>query len=244
MGSLKPPSTKPPAAKPPSQMPPSLKPGGGRPIEDPYFALPDETPFTPGSSPFRIKGWGYEGDVRFYEEFVPGGAAGIIRLVHEKDPAMASFLGRKFTPDGWYDVIPKLYQSQAAARLRGLEYQVHCRELSRWHAQDKFSGIYRPLLKVVSSEMLAVWIPRLSSTFYDFGSTESRVAGAKLVRVTRFGMPRVTVQWWAAAATGYFEYVLLTAGARHPQIRWLPTEPDGERLGMDLVKMPFEITWA
>jgi len=240
VGSLKPPSVKPPTLNPP----PTLKPVAGRDIEDPHFALPDAIPFTPGSSPFRIKGWGYEGDVRFYEEFVPGGTAAILRAVHEKDPAIASFLSRKFTPDGWYDVVPKLYQSQAAARLRGVSYQAHCHELSRWHAQDKFSGIYRPLLKIVSSEMLAVWIPRMSSSFYDFGSTDSRVAGSKLVRVTRSGMPRVAVQWWAAAATGYFEYCLLTAGARHPHIRWLPTEPDGERMGMELVKMPFEITWA
>src|ERR1700689_105734 len=95
---------------------PSVTTTPGRHIEDPHFALPDATPFTPGSSPFRIKGWGYEGDVRFYEEFVPGGVAAITKAVREKDPAIASFLGRKFTSDGWYDLLPKLYQSQAAAR--------------------------------------------------------------------------------------------------------------------------------
>ncbi len=220
----------------------SLKPPAGRPIEDPHYLLPEAAPFTAGSGPFRIKGWGYEGDVRYYNEFVPGGAAAVAAAV--KDKAIAAFLLRKFEPDGWYDLVPKLYHAQAAAKLRGISYTTHCHDVSRWHAQDKFSGIYRPLLRVANPEMLAVWIPRMSSSFYDFGSVESRVISSKLVRVTRFGVPRVGVQWWAAAATGYFEYVLAATGARHPHVRWLPTEVEGERLGMELVTMPFELTWV
>lgn len=222
----------------------SLKPPAGRNVEDPHFALPEKAPFAPGAGPFRIKGWGYEGDVRFHEERVPGGVAAITQMVREKDPTIATFLARKFEPDGWYDLIPKLYQSQAAARLRGVSFGSHCRELSRWHAQDKFSGIYRPLLRVVSSETLAVWMPRMSSSFYDFGAIESRVVAANLVRGARTGMPRIAVQWWAAAAVGYFEYVLEAAGTRNGRVRWLPTEHDGERQGMELVRMPFEVSWT
>jgi hypothetical protein len=211
-------------------------------VDDPHFHLPETFPFAPGSSPFRIKGWGYAGDISFYDRFVAGGHEAVARGV--KDPAVATFLSKKFVPDAWYDVIPKLYLSQAAARLRGLSFDAHCREVSKYHAQEKFSGIYRPLLRVVSSEMLAVWIPRLASSFYDFGSTESAVVGPCLVRVVRHGVPRIAVQWWAAAASAYFEYVLQTAGARMAHVRWHPTEPDGERLGMELVKMPLDITWT
>ena len=37
---------------------------------------PRGVPVPPGSSPFRIKGWGYIGDITFYTEFVPGGDRG------------------------------------------------------------------------------------------------------------------------------------------------------------------------
>ncbi len=220
----------------------SLRPSGGKSIDDPFFTLPDKCPFLPGSGPFRIKGWGYVGDIAFYSEFVPGGIDAVAK--HVKDPTIAAFLSRTFTPDAWYDLVPKLYLSQAAARARGLAFDVHCREVSRYHAADKFSGIYRPLLRVVSSEMIAVWTPRLASNFYDFGSTESQVVGERTVRVVRKGVPRVAVQWWAAAASAYFEYCLETAGARLPHVRWYPVEADGERLGMELAKMTLDITWA
>ena len=220
----------------------SLKPPPGRAVDDPYYALPEACPFVPGSSPFRIKGWGYTGDLAFYDQFVPGGIEAVARNV--RDPAVASFLSRSFVPDAWYDLLPKLYLSQAAARARAVSFEAHCREVSRYHAQDKFSGIYRPLLRVVSSEMIAVWTPRLASSFYDFGSTESAVVSPRTVRVVRHGVPRVAVHWWAAAASAYFEFCLEAAGARLPHVRWLATEPDGERLGMELVKMPLEITWA
>jgi hypothetical protein len=182
------------------------------------------------------------GDIAFYAEHVPGGVEAVAK--HVKDATIASFLSRTFTPDAWYDLIPKLYLSQAAARARGVAFEKHCGEVSRYHAQDKFSGIYRPLLKVVSAENMALWTPRLASSFYDFGSTESHVAGERTVKVLRRGMPRVAVQWWSAATSAYFEYCLQAAGARLPHVRWLPVEPDGERLGMELVKMPLEITWA
>jgi hypothetical protein len=220
----------------------TVRPPFGRSVDDPYFALPEACPFLPGSSPFRIKGWGYVGDIAFYSEFVPGGIEAVGKNV--RDPTIAAFLSRTFTPDAWYDLIPKLYLSQAAARVRGLPFDAHCREVSRYHAQDKFSGIYRPLLRVVSSEMIALWTPRLASSFYDFGSTESHVAAERMVKVVRKGVPRVAVQWWAAAAAAYFEYCLEAAGAHLPHVRWLPIEPDGERLGMELAKMPLEITWA
>ena len=223
--------------------PPSGAPAArGRAIDDPYFALPEACPFVPGSSPFHIKGWGYLGELAFYAGFVPGGIDAVARSV--KDPAIASFLSRPFTPDAWYDLVPKLYLSQAAARVRGIPFSAHCREVSRYHAVDKFRGIYRPLLKVVSSETLALWVPRLASSFYDFGATESHVVGDQRVRVVRRGVPRIAVQWWAAAAAAYFEYCLETAGAHLPRVRWLPTESEGERLGMELVTMPLEITWS
>ena len=161
-----------------------------------------------------------------------------------KDPAIASFLSRSFVPDAWYDLLPKLYLSQAAARLRGLSYDAHCREVSRYHAQEKFSGIYRPLLRVVSSEMLAVWTPRLASSFYDFGSTESAVTGPRLVRVVRHRRAAHGRSVVGGRSVGVLRIRPPTAGARLPHVRWLPTEPDGERLGMELVKMPLEITWA
>jgi len=244
--SVRPPSVRPPSLIPPSirvpSVPPSSRPPPGRAIEEPYFALPDTLPFKPGAGPFRVKGWGYLGDTRFYDEHVPGGARAVAQAV--KDPAITAFVNRPIEPNSWYDIYPKLYLGHAAARLRGATYEAHSREVSRWHAQDKFSGIYRPLLKMVSSELLAMWIPRMSSSFYDFGSTETRVRATKVVSVIRYGVPRIVVRWWAYAATAYFEYVLLTGGARHPHVRWLPVEPDGERLGVDLHRMTFEITWA
>ena len=213
-----------------------------RAIEDSYFNLPEVPPFAPGTSPFRIKGWGYTGDQRFYSDFVPGGIDAIAHNLN--DPGIATFLHKSFRPDDWYDVVPKLYLGAAASRVRGMTHEAHAREVSRFHAVEKFSGIYRPLLKILRSEVIAIWCPRLASTFYDFGTTESHVAGPRHVCVDRRGIPRIAVQWWSWAASAYFEYVLEAAGARAPHVKWLGTEADGERMGMELFRMPFEISWS
>jgi len=209
--------------------------------DDPTFEPPAKVPFTPGTSPFRMRGHGYLGDNEFYALHVPGGVDAIAAELD--DPTLRRFLTQTFEHDRWYDLVPKVYFGLAAAKLRRVSPDTHAREVSGWHARQQFRGIYRSLIKIPSAEQVAMWLPRIAGSFQEFVTMEASIVGPRIVRGARVGMPRVCVQWYAAAFSGYMDATLEVGGIKGARCRMLSAERCGERLGMDLFRMPYEISW-
>jgi hypothetical protein len=46
------------------------------------------------------------------------------------------------------------------------------------------------------------------------------------------------------ATEGYLQPILQAAGGRNVKIAWQPTQPDGERAGVSLVRVPSVTSWT
>ncbi len=211
-------------------------------ITDPSFSPPREPPFPVGTSPFRQKGNAYLGDVRYYNDVVRGGLAAVVAAL--PDDAHRAFARQQFRASEWYDAYPGAQLEVAAARVRGYSFERHRRETGVWHATHAARGLYGALLRLVSSETVALWAPRISSIYFEFGRTEARVAGRNLVLVTRRGTPRELVQWLAFASAGFTEAALKLAGARDVRVEIDNVVDDGRNLGRELARFDMRIAWG
>ncbi len=210
-------------------------------IHDPAYAPPAVLPFPVGTSPFRQKGNGYLGDRRFLEEVVRGGYDRVVDAL--PDPASQKFFRQSFKPSEWYDAYPGTQLELAAARLRGLTFEEHRRQTGVWHAQAATRGIYGALLRVVSNESVALWGPRISAIYFEFGKTETRAAGSKEVRGVRRGVPAELAQWVMFASIGFCKGALEAAGARSASAGIGEVTPDGHAHGRDLVQVELWMKW-
>lgn len=210
-------------------------------LRDAMFAPPPVLPFPAGTSPFRQKGNAYLGDVRYLDDVAPGGFRGVVAAV--PDAEVRAFFAQTFRASEWYDAYPGAMLEATAARVRGLSFEQHRRQTGAWHGRDATRGIYGTLLKLVSAESVALWAPRISSLYFEFGKTQSRAAGPKAIDAWRRGMPRDLAQWWYFASAGFTAEVLKIRGATEPVVTPHEVEDDGVAYGRELVRFRLRIEW-
>jgi hypothetical protein len=210
-------------------------------VSDPYFRLPQRIPYSPGTSPFRMKGDSYNAAMLFLNSRVPGGVPAVHAAM---EPELRAFLGQRFHASDWYDVVPNPYMHAIAARLRSLPFIEHIRDNGTWHAEHAMRGALKALLRVLSNESVALWLPRISSTYHDFGKCETKVTGKRLVHGARTGMPRSLVPWYVVLSSAFCEKALAIGGASSARMVYGEAEPQGTQGAEEIFKLHFEIAWS
>jgi hypothetical protein len=200
---------------------------------------PEALPFAAGTSPFHVKGVAYLGHVDYAEKHIPGGAQAVAEAMH--DPALRGFFQQKFLAASWYDVFPMVPVWHTCAKLLHQNPTDFMRERMRYQAASDIHGVYRFLLKLASAKAIALRLPRVMQQYFDFGISESRVAGPGLVRATVSGVPEAIAAWFRLAGETYTVIALGLAGVTFVQVRRLPVFPAGEAHGVRLVSLGFDI---
>ena len=211
-------------------------------VFDPMFALPARTPFRWGTSPFHARGVLYNEELAVAQKVLGGK---VFESVHQAgDKTLEAFLTQRFSTFEWYDTLPLVFLGVIVARTRGVPLSQHIRDVAEAHAARALTGFSGTVLRLVSTEAVATWLPRASAWYHDFGAGDAKVVGERHVRGLRRGMPLSLVQGWSISATHFVETVLLKSGAREPRAHTLGAEPDGSRDGHPLYQITFDITWA
>jgi hypothetical protein len=210
-------------------------------IAEPRFGPPEALPFPAGMGPFRQKGNGYLGDFAHLDLCVPGGTKAVLSAI--TDPATRAFFSQRLRAAEWYDAFPGATLHAVAARLRNVPYAEHRRQVGVYHA-GAAGSVYRTLLRVVSNENVAIWGPRVSSLYFEFGRFETRVAGPKLVVGTRKGVPAGLVQSVLHGSKGFTEETLRLAGAKAASFEIGDVRQEGRSHGQDLYDVSIRVAWV
>ncbi len=173
---------------------------------------------------------------------MPGGSKAVVAAI--PDASIRTFFEQRFRGSEWYDAFPCPALHAAAARMRGISFGEQRRQVGAYHAHVSGGGIYRALLRVVSNENIAVWGPRVSSIYFEFGKTETRATGPKEVKGVRRGLPAGLVQFIMYVSKGFTEETLLLAGAKTSTFDIGEVEPEDRAYGQELYKVDFAIRWT
>jgi hypothetical protein len=203
-----------------------------------YEALP----FPAGTSPFRIKGIAYRGHLEYAEAKIPGGQAAIVAQL--RDPTLRAFLSQPFLASSWYDILPMLPLGAAVARLVGMTLDDFLRFRTRLQAESDMRGVYKVLLQFVTVESLALRIPRIANTYYDFGSADSRLVSPGHVESRRTGVPEFLLPWHNPVSETYMERVISLGGGKTPRVKVTRVERDGSAHGVRVAAVTFGLQWA
>jgi hypothetical protein len=216
-------------------------------MEDP---LPAPLPLQPGPqavAPFRTKGLVFQGACDFYDQFSPGGARAVIASAAKSNPALPGlqrFLSQSFVPGGWYDVLPLVPMSRAAALLGGLRHPRLVRDSAAWLAHRDLHGVYKVVLQLASVEMVAMRLPRLSMRYFDFGSSSGKMSGPKQMTSVRAGIPCSMADWFTYCTEGFVPVALTLAGAKDVRVKCVTVPTAARRGGQELVDVGVELSWS
>ena len=170
-----------------------------------------------------------------------GGASAVIGAI--SDARVRQFFEQKFIPSEWYDAMPGVVIESTAARLRGVSFEQHRRQIGAWHAAESIRGIYAALFKVVSEQSVGMWAPRISSLYFEFGKVETKSAGSKTIEGWWRGLPPQLAQSVCYASAGFGAEALRRTGAQEPFVTLHEVEPDGAARGVDVVRVRLRMGW-
>lgn len=214
-------------------------------VHDPVFELQPQPMFRWGASPFHARGAIYRDTVVAAERLLSKRELRLAEVLQKHgDPLLESFMSRRFSPTDWYDIGPVIHLAPIVAKACGMTLSQHMRESGVAHAEWALRGFSGIILKLLSSETVATWLPRISAWYHDFGAVETRTVGERHVRGVRSGLPVYMVRGWSIVGMHFTEHVLAHSGARDPRAHLLDAEPDGTEAGCPLYRVTFEVRWG
>jgi hypothetical protein len=179
-------------------------------------AHPSSRPAPSPTIPYRVKGNIYLGTQAFFEHKVPGGLELLYSAI--RDPELLAFIQQRFLAVAWYDVLPAVPLIRAEARALGLTVRRYLTLRSAYQAERDLTGIYRFLLKVAGTEMVALKLPQLFVQIFDFGASDARVIEAGHVRGYVRDFPSSLSEWFSISIETYAMTALRLTGANEGSV--------------------------
>jgi len=188
-----------------------------------------------------VKGHVYRSLLDHIRTLIPSGLDAVLPSLPTED--VRTFFQQSFLHSAWYDVLPMLPLNTAVGRVAGLTMTQVVREASRAQALRDVNGVYRFVLKLASPELVVERLPRATKNYFDFGSTEidGRMPGQ--ATLLRTGVPACLLPWYCAVTEGFVAVPLELAGAKDVRVRPARAESDGTKLGVETLKVPFQLQW-
>lgn len=197
--------------------------------------------YAPGESPFHVKGHVYRSSVGFYTSLVPGGMPEIEKHL---DPSYCPFFRQHFLTASWYDALPLLPFSSAAAKARGLSHHEAMLERATAQAEADIHGLYRVILNITSPDTIASRVGRAAMQYFDFGEATSHAIDDHTHEIVYVGLPMPLVPLAAPVAEGFLMTALRISGATDPRFHAEPPVRVGEVDGTTVYALRFQISWG
>ena len=194
-----------------------------------------------GASVFCVKGTMWLGIREYVGEHVPGG---LERVNAELSPPHQAFFSQMFLATAWFDLFPMIAVTRAIAIVRRRSHMDQARQLALWHGEHDLKHIYKAILKQSTPLAVCKRFSLIFSQLYNFGHIELVREEEGAFAACCHGMPEALADWWMQATEGYLQPILQAAGGRNVKVSWQPTQPDGERAGVPLVRVPSLTSWT
>ncbi len=199
-------------------------------------------PFKTGQAPFKVKGIAYAFHMEYVESEVPGGAAA--QNARFADRAFAEFFQQPFFATSWYDVYPLVQAGHACGQVTQVGFEEFVRIRGRHQVKRDLGLVRRALLKVLSPAAIAVRVPQINATYFDFVSIESQPVGKGTVEGECRGLPGAVLRWYQLVTETFIDEVIARGGARDRSVRWEQPTAAGVAHGIPVYDVAYQVRWS
>lgn len=193
------------------------------------------------ASVFCVKGTLWLGIREYVAEHVSGG---LERVNAELSQPHQAFFSQMFLATAWFDLFPIIAVTRAISVVRRQPHMEQARHLAVWHGEHDLKHIYKAILKQSTPLAVCKRFPTIYSQLYNFGHIELVRDEEGAFASCCHGMPAPLASWWMQATEGYLQPILQAAGGRNVKLTWQPTQADGERAGVPLVRVSSVTSWT
>lgn len=200
-----------------------------------------ELPFRVGKSPFHMKGVAFRETLDSHRT-LPGGMEAVRAALPTAE--LRAYYDTPFLASNWYDLFAMMHFDAAAAKVLGADLQTYLAQASHTQGRNVAKGIYKVLLKFLSSGMIARYLPQALTLYYDFGSVRAHKPETTHVEARISEIPEHATEWFLVAGAAFITAVLEITGTPSPEVTWDPPQRNGTRHGLSLSDTVLHIRWS
>ena len=168
--------------------------------------------YAPGTSPFHVRGSAYGSALKHAEEHVAGGLDRVQRgLFGSRAPSIPRSALRRLR------MVRRPADGSALGADRGASWgwtwSAICSNARENTRAAIWPGLYRLLMRAVSARTVALFLPKLTARYHDWGGIDARLRGPRCVETVRSGVPQPLAAWYSTVACAFAETALEIAGA-------------------------------
>lgn len=246
-----PPSVPPPASRAPSSpqllgrvsgtLPPSSvsTPGTVPPPSDRRWY--ERLPRAPGKSPFQVKGLAYKGLLHFVATKIDGGVG--VLAASMRDASLRDYITQTFLASTFYDALPLVAASAAAANLTNAQLDVFAQSQGRAQAKYDADHAFRAFIQGRSIDDFPSRCKLIAARYYNFGEWEANSFSPGTVTFVVKGIPAWASPWFGPLLGGYASTMVQFVAKKNASCTVYPTRRDGTTDGIQTVIVEMDISF-
>jgi len=245
----------PPSVPPPSRAPssPSIlgRPSGTLPpssVSSPGTVPPpsdrrwyERMPRAPGKSPFHVKGLAYKGLLHLVTTKIEGGVG--VLAASMRDASLRDYITQTFLPSTFYDALPLVAASSAAANLLNIPLDTFAQNQGRAQAKYDADHAFRAFVQGRSIEDFPSRCKLIAARYFDFGEWEANSFSPGTVTFVVKGIPAWSSPWFGPVLAGYASTMVQYVARKNASCTMYPTRRDSTTDGFQTVIAEMDISF-
>lgn len=201
----------------------------------------EKLPRAPGKSPFQVKGLAYKGLLHFVSTKIDGGVA--VLAASMRDAPLRDYITQTFLPSTFYDALPLVAASAAAANMTNIALDTFAHSQGRAQAKYDADHAFRALVQGRTIDDFPSRCKRIASSYFNFGEWEANSFSPGTVTFVVKGIPAWSAPWFGSLLGGYASAMVQYVARKNASATVYPTRRDGTTEGIQTVIVEMDISF-
>ncbi len=201
----------------------------------------ERLPRAPGRSPFHVKGLAYKGLLHFVTTKIDGGIG--VLAASMRDAQLRDYVTQTFLASTFYDALPLVSASAAAATLANVPLETFAQNQGRAQAKYDAEHAYKAFVQGRSIDDFPSRCKLIAGRYYDFGEWEANSFSPGTITFVARGIPGWAAPWFGPMLGGYTSTLVQFVARKNASCSVYPTRRDSATDGIQTVVVEMDISF-
>ncbi len=201
----------------------------------------ERMPRSPGKSPFHVKGLAYKGLLHLVTTKIDGGVG--VLAASMRDASLRDYITQTFLPSTFYDALPLVAASAAAANLLNAQLDTFAQNQGRAQAKYDADHAFRAFVQGRSVDDFPSRCKLIASRYFDFGEWEANSFSPGTVTFVVKGIPAWASPWFGPLLGGYASTMVQYVARKTASCTMYPTRRDSTTDGFQTIIAEMDISF-
>ncbi len=201
----------------------------------------ERLPRSPGKSPFQVKGLAYKGVLHFVTTKIDGGVG--VLAASMRDASLRDYITQTFLASTFYDVLPLVAASAAAANLLNIPLDTFAHNQGRAQAKYDADHAFRAFVQGRTIEDFPSRCKLIASRYFNFGEWEANSFSPGTITFVVKGIPAWSAPWFGPLLGGYASMMVQYVSKKNASATVYPTRRDSTTEGIQTVVVEMDISF-